>query len=194
MILNLDTENGVLSIEEGSIISITTKGTDLTLQYQKTDSGNPFQALLTGSIDAIEAASSTLIKLTSTFGGELLISIDRIFNIDDRTDFRRINYNANGSDARPFDVTETTEEIQVKVAEKSGQTVYLFVDSDATANTITLDAAVGDVTAEFPVGKGFTLSGSDIDGAYITISSAFAGSTVITVADVALDTQSGSLF
>ena len=176
----------IFSIGENDIILVVGEGTGSKVTF--VDEGARVRIIeVDEAPEDIKDLTKVLIPVTDT-SSQLteFINSGRILIVEDTDTGSSIKYNAEGSIARQLEVDESKGAIQVLVFELTGNEAYVIDQLTNAPEVIRLEAAPGDVTAQFTAGKILSIVGQgDSDGTYTVVSSSFGGGkTSITVTEV----------
>jgi len=179
----------VLSILDSSIVSVVVEGSGSRITQDR--GGAKLEAITVDETpDEITALSQSLIPVTDTSSSLVeQINSHRIILIDGKGSGSVIKYNSGGAIARQLEVDESKGAIQVLIFEKTGKTAHTIDLLTNTPEVIRLEAADGDVTPLYTVGKILSIVDQGLsDGTYTVISSSFGGGkTSITVTEAIPD-------
>jgi len=184
--LTLVSSGAKFTVSDENIIKVATDTNGAMVQYITEQSGSRYQAIVSEDPALIASASANLISITDQeTAQDYWINIDRISLVDESGTYVNFYYEAEGATPQKIYVTQTIAQFYTLVYEKQGSTVFSYDAVNTGADTISLTAATGDVTAQFTLGVVFTVFGSStaaMNTIWTVTSSTFSGGkTVITV-------------
>ena len=184
--LTLVSSGAKFTVSDENIIKVATDTNGAMVQYITEQSGSRYQAIVSEDPALIASASANLISITDQeTAQDYWINIDRISLVDESGTYVNFSYEAEGATPQKIYVTQTIAQFYTLVYEKQGSTVFSYDAVNTGADTISLTAATGDVTAQFTLGVVFTVFGSStaaMNTIWTVTSSTFSGGkTVITV-------------
>jgi len=184
LILNDNTSGAEITIDESNILKAYTVSSVTNVEYLH-DSYKRV-AKVSEALASVVAASKVLIPVTLTSGTVIYINKDRARNIYNESSTARIIYDGGGAGLERIVSSDVANDIQIAIIAKNGDLSYAIDSFTAAPKVVVLDTAIGDVEANFPIGRVFTVFGEDDanDNIYTTVSAAWDGTnTKITVAE-----------
>ena len=184
LILNDNTSGADITLDESNILKAYTVDSVTNVEYVH-DSYKRV-AKVSETLASVVSVSKVLIPVTLTSGTVIYVNKDRCRNIFNESGTARIIYDGNGTNLEKIVSSDVANDIQIAIIAKNGDLSYAIDSFTASPKVVVLDTAVGDVEANFPIGKTFTVfgEGDDNDNIYTTVSAEWDGTnTNITVAE-----------
>ena len=187
--LTQTSDSVVFSVGENDIVLVVAEGTGSKVTVDQEGARNKIFTVNEAPA-VIKAMTVVLIPVTDT-SSQLteFINVGRIILIDTKGTGSVVKYDASESRDAQLEVDESKGAIQVLIFELTGKTAHTIDLLTNTPEVIRLEAADGDVTALYTVGKILTIvDQGPSDGAYTVVSSSFGGGkTSITVTEAIPD-------
>lgn len=172
-----------VQIEEADILVVYGTTSSSEIEYVNPQSGRRDKVEVANSVTQIQAVSTGLfeVSLPDYPSTTVYLNSDRVINLYEDNSVAVVIYDRAGTEKARFITDETKEAVLDKIYVKEGYLTYEV--ASYTGTTIVLDAAEGDVSANFTAGKILTLFGStDANNeTYEVASAAHSGSTTITI-------------
>jgi hypothetical protein len=161
------------------------------------EGAQPIIVIVDNTLAALRTAAGNLVTVTPAISSDTIdLNSDKIQVVDDQGSGAVIMYDQGGARNHEYEVDESKGNINKQIYVNAGQTIYVIDAVDTGAESFTLEAAHGDVTAIFANGKTFTVVDSTgNDAIYVVASQSFGGgkTTMVVTGDITDSTADGDI-